>query len=279
MSDQNRLEEYRKKFLEYWGRFLALCGTLWGKIKENAGKAWRFLRHHGKALARKLAAFALKVREYAIRAADFLRRHGKKLLQLLAAWLLGIREKLGILWSRVRLWWAGVCEKLSGVKQRLLPGQAAQTLPEPEKPAALSAAEEVKPAELLPVPAEEPVEPVSEPVEAAPTKITVGGVFKAIAKWVRRLYKFVMAAPVVWAAVKLAAENMDRLPESVGLDIQSTGEFARMISRTEAVYWPLGLTLFCLLLMFCAKKPLLPWIISIFTLVMPVLIWLTNFYA
>lgn len=272
MSDQNRLEEYRKKFLEYWGRFLVLCGTLWGKIKDSGRKAWSFLRHHGKELARKLAAFALKVREYAIKAWGAIRVNGKKLLQLLAAWLLGVREKLIPLWGRVKTWWAGICVKISGVKQRLLPQKA-----EPAEPAPLPQPEALPPV----VPAEPEVKEREKtaPVQEVPRKITVGAVFKAIGKWIRRLYKFVMAAPVVWAAVKLAMENMDRLPESVGLDFQSTGEFARMVSRTEAVYWPLGLTLFCLLLMFCAKKPLLPWIISIFTLVLPILIWLTNFYA
>lgn len=107
----------------------------------------------------------------------------------------------------------------------------------------------------------------------------IGSILKAIVHWIWRLRKVVMAIPVVWMAVKLALENMDRLPEMVGMDIQSTGEFAQMVSREVAVYGPLAITGFCLLLMFCSRKTLLPWLISIFSLVLPLLIYLTNFYA
>lgn len=99
-----------------------------------------------------------------------------------------------------------------------------------------------------------------------------------ICTWIYRLRKVIMAAPVVYFAVKLAAENMERLPETVGLNLQSTGEFAQLVTREYAVYGPLGVTGFCLLLMFCSRKTLFPWIVSIFTLALPYLIWLTNIY-
>lgn len=51
-----------------------------------------------------------------------------------------------------------------------------------------------------------------------------------------------------------------------------------MVTRNYAVFGPLGVTIFCLILMFCSRKPLFPWVVSIFTLVLPVLIWLTNVY-
>lgn len=107
----------------------------------------------------------------------------------------------------------------------------------------------------------------------------IGSILKAIVHWIWRLRKVIMAIPVVWMAVKLALENADRLPDMVGMDIQSTGEFAQMVSREVAVYGPLAITGFCLLLMFCSKKTLMPWLISIFSLVLPLLIFLTNYYA
>ena len=93
-----------------------------------------------------------------------------------------------------------------------------------------------------------------------------------------RLRKLVLAAPVVYAAVKLAYYNREHLPEQVGINIQSTGEFAQMITRDMAVMAPLGLTGACLLLMLCSRKALYPWAISIFTLVLPLLILFSNLY-
>lgn len=93
-----------------------------------------------------------------------------------------------------------------------------------------------------------------------------------------RLRKLVLAAPVVYLAMKLARYNLEHLPEEVGINIQSTGEFARMIARDAAVMGPLGLTAACLLLMFCSRKAMYPWAISVFTLVLPILILVTNLY-
>ena len=94
-----------------------------------------------------------------------------------------------------------------------------------------------------------------------------------------KLRKIFMAVPVVWVAVQVAGENMERLPEMVGFNIQSNGEFAVMVTRNYAVAGPLGLTAFCLLLMFCSRKTVFPWIISIFSLALPWLIYYTNLIA
>ena len=87
-----------------------------------------------------------------------------------------------------------------------------------------------------------------------------------------------MAIPVVYLAIQIANANMERLPEAVGLNLQSSGEFALMVTREYAVYGPLGITAFCLMLMFFSRKTIFPWVISIFTLVLPYLIYLTNVY-
>ncbi len=100
-----------------------------------------------------------------------------------------------------------------------------------------------------------------------------------ICTWAFRLRKIVMAAPVVYAAVKLAIANSQRLPEQVGLNLQTSGEFALMVTRSYAVYGCLGVTAFCLLLMFSSRKTIFPWAVSIFSLALPWLIYLTNAYA
>lgn len=96
--------------------------------------------------------------------------------------------------------------------------------------------------------------------------------------WLFHLRKFVMAAPVVYYALKLAAYNREHLPEQVGINLQATGEFAMTIAKNMAVIGPLGLTLACLFLMFCSRKAMYAWAISIFTLALPVLLLVSNTY-
>lgn len=106
----------------------------------------------------------------------------------------------------------------------------------------------------------------------------IGQVIGSICSWIYKLRKLIMAAPVVYFAIRIAIANSDRLPEAVGMNLQSNGEFAMMVTRNYAVFGPLLVTGFCLLLMFCSRKTLFPWIISIFSLVLPYLIYLTNLY-
>lgn len=103
-------------------------------------------------------------------------------------------------------------------------------------------------------------------------------VINLIGVWLFRLRKIVMTVPVVYYALKLAKYNMAHLPEEVGINLQSTGEFAQTISRNLAVMGPLALTLACLLLMFCSRKAMYSWAISIFTLALPLLILFSNVY-
>lgn len=106
----------------------------------------------------------------------------------------------------------------------------------------------------------------------------INHVINLICVWLFRLRKFVLAAPVVYYAIQLANYNREHLPEQVGINLQSTGEFAQVISRDLAVMGPLGLTIACLLLMFCSRKAMYPWAISIFTLALPLLLLLSNAY-
>ena len=106
----------------------------------------------------------------------------------------------------------------------------------------------------------------------------INHVISTIGTWLFRLRKPVMAAPVVYYAVKLAQYNRLHLPEQVGVNLQSTGEFAQYISRDLAVMGPLALTGGCRILMFCSRKAMYSWAISIFTLALPLLLLLSNAY-
>ena len=116
------------------------------------------------------------------------------------------------------------------------------------------------------------------PVKAKTTITKFNSIINLIGIIVFRLRKFVMAAPVVYYALKIASYNMEHLPEEVGINLLSTGEFAMTVARSLAVTTPLALTVACLLLMFCSRKTLYPWAISVFTLALPVVILFSNIY-
>jgi hypothetical protein len=71
---------------------------------------------------------------------------------------------------------------------------------------------------------------------------------------------------------------MARLPDSVGIWLLTNGEYYMLVPRELAVIAPVAVTALCVLLVLCSKKALYPWLISIFTLVLPALIYYTNIY-
>ena len=106
----------------------------------------------------------------------------------------------------------------------------------------------------------------------------VGRVLKIIGAYIYKLRGLLLAMPVIIGAIILAVYNLNNLPVSVGLDIQATGEFARTVSRGSAVLLPLALTGGCVVLTLCSRKPLYPWLVSLFSLALPVLIYVINTY-
>lgn len=105
-----------------------------------------------------------------------------------------------------------------------------------------------------------------------------GNVLSTIGSYLYRMRSVFLAVPVAVAAIWLALVNLSRLPESVGLDLQTDGSFALVVPREVAVFAPLALTALCILMMVLSKKTVYPWLISIFTLVVPVLIYFVNVY-
>lgn len=96
------------------------------------------------------------------------------------------------------------------------------------------------------------------------------------AKWGFKIRSLVLAIPVFICAGALAFRNARLLPELVGINILASGEYQWFVSRGVAVLIPFGVTVVCLLMMLCSKKILYPWLISLFSLALPLIVWLTN---
>ena len=101
---------------------------------------------------------------------------------------------------------------------------------------------------------------------------------KVAGSWAYKLRSVLLAVPVAVAAVWMAIRNLALLPEQVGINLLSSGEFQYTVSRSLAVMGPLAVTAVCLLMMFCSRRVMYPWLISIFSLVLPYLIWITNIF-
>ena len=107
--------------------------------------------------------------------------------------------------------------------------------------------------------------------DAKPTLIRIG-------KWLYRLRSLVLAMPVAIAAVFLALRNLVVLPKDVGINLLTTGEYAFTVGKGIAALGPLAVTAMCLLLMFTSRRVVYPWLISVFSLTLPILIWLINVF-
>lgn len=101
---------------------------------------------------------------------------------------------------------------------------------------------------------------------------------KDISSWMYQMRAVLLSLPVIIAAIGLAVMNIARLPDKVGLDMLASGDFQFLIGKGVAVMGPLALTCVCLLLVFCSKKVMYPWLISVFSLSLPIVLWLTNVF-
>lgn len=104
----------------------------------------------------------------------------------------------------------------------------------------------------------------------------IGEICGIITTWIYRLRKIFMAIPVVCLALKLADYCREYLPEQVGINMLSNGEFALLMERAACVDSCLAITAACLVLMFLSRRASYPWVISFFTLALPLLILGTN---
>ena len=99
--------------------------------------------------------------------------------------------------------------------------------------------------------------------------------------WIYRLRSLILAIPVAIAAVMLALRNASKLPELVVMGTAGSESGTLVfrsitLSRNMAVMLPLIITAACILLMFFSKKVIYPWLISLFSLVLPIALLLIN---
>lgn len=92
------------------------------------------------------------------------------------------------------------------------------------------------------------------------------------------LRKVIMAIPVVIALMSLVNECRQRLPEMVGINLLENGDFQQMISRETAITGSIVITSACLIFMFLSRKTIYPWLISIMSLLLPILLIVTNIF-
>ena len=95
-------------------------------------------------------------------------------------------------------------------------------------------------------------------------------VLRTTGVWAYKLRSVILAIPVAMTAVILAIRNLSALPEQIGFDLQASGEYALLVNRSIVIVVPLAMTALSLLLVFCSKKVLYPWLISVFTLALPI---------
>lgn len=101
-------------------------------------------------------------------------------------------------------------------------------------------------------------------------------VIKFIWQWLYALRKILLSIPVLYGIIRLSVYNSKHLGSSVGLFLQSDGVFLMNISKGMAVFAPLALTACCLAMMFMSRKSLYAWSISVFSLLLPVIILISN---
>ena len=107
----------------------------------------------------------------------------------------------------------------------------------------------------------------------------VGIVLGLTTKYAYKVRSLLLSIPVFICAGALAIRNARLLPENVGINMLASGEYQYLVTRSAAVLAPLALTVLCLLLMLCSKKVLYPWLISLLSLVLPLVILLTNSFS
>lgn len=114
--------------------------------------------------------------------------------------------------------------------------------------------------------------------EAKSTGQKVLSTFGGIGSMIYKLRSILLSIPVVIAAVVLAMRNSRLLPETVGINLLESGEYQWLVARNVAVLGPLAITALCLLMVFCSRRVVYPWLISIFSLAIPFLLWITNVF-
>ena len=110
---------------------------------------------------------------------------------------------------------------------------------------------------------------------SATTRGKISAFFMATDKWTYKLRGVVLAIPIVVISILLAVSNMATLPAAVAISLPNVVNgilvFQEvMVSKILAVFIPLLVTAFCLLMMFLSKRISFPFLVSVFSLILPI---------
>lgn len=102
------------------------------------------------------------------------------------------------------------------------------------------------------------------------------GVVRSFFEMIFKFRGIFLCLPIAVIAVFMGINSYHVLPELVGLFVQANGQFQYFITREVAIFGPALITFLCLLITCFSKKVIYPWLISLFSLVLPVILWFTN---
>ena len=105
---------------------------------------------------------------------------------------------------------------------------------------------------------------------------SAGENFKSVIRWAFRLRGVALSLPVAVIAVLLAVNNMAVLPGPLEI---GAGKNVIILSKSVLVMGPLALTALSILMTLFSKRVVYPWLISAFTLLLPVVLWFTMTFG
>ncbi len=102
----------------------------------------------------------------------------------------------------------------------------------------------------------------------------------------KKLFKYrgvALALPVVAGSAILTTLNMAKLPAKVTLNLPAWADGQIILKLVEmdkgtAVIVPVLVTAVCLLLMFCSRRQTYPWLVSLFSLVLPIIVLIAGMF-
>ena len=103
-------------------------------------------------------------------------------------------------------------------------------------------------------------------------------------QWVYRLRSVVLAIPVLFAALILALRNILKLPQAVTFSWAALNDVGNLvfqnvtINKGLAVWGPFSITVLCVAMIFLSRRVVYPWLISIFTLILPIVLYWVNIF-
>lgn len=109
------------------------------------------------------------------------------------------------------------------------------------------------------------------------------GFCRKVWKWAYNLRNILLTVPVAVLAVIIAIVNMAKLPDSIMISCPIVRDGILiiqdiMISKLLAVFAPLAITAFCILMVIASKRMVYPWLISVFSLALPLFFYFCSVF-